>query len=71
MYLNEPRNDQDGKLVNVSVFFGCHGDSSLFQKQNMVGIFISTAICNSKLVIPETFHFTSFFSLFIYLFYNY
>lgn len=35
MYLNEPRNDQDGKLVNVSVFFGCHGDSSLFLKQNM------------------------------------
>lgn len=38
IYLNEPRNDQDGKLVNVSVFFGCHGDSSLFIKQNMVCI---------------------------------
>ncbi|GFW93032.1 hypothetical protein TNCV_4209671 [Trichonephila clavipes] len=34
MYLNEPRSDQDGKLVNVSVYLGCHGDSSLFQKQN-------------------------------------
>ncbi|CAL1287848.1 unnamed protein product [Larinioides sclopetarius] len=34
MYLNEPRNDQDGKLVNVSVYLGCHGDSSMFQKQN-------------------------------------
>lgn len=38
MYLNEPRNDHDGKLVNVSAFYGCHGDSSLFQKQNMVNM---------------------------------
>ncbi|KAG8200466.1 hypothetical protein JTE90_000546 [Oedothorax gibbosus] len=35
MYLNEPRSDQDGKLVNVSVYLGCHGDSTMFQKQNM------------------------------------
>ncbi|XP_042895687.1 neuron navigator 2 isoform X6 [Parasteatoda tepidariorum] len=35
MYLNEPRNDQDGKLINVSVYLGCHGDNSIFQKQSM------------------------------------
>ncbi|XP_054720410.1 neuron navigator 2-like isoform X2 [Uloborus diversus] len=48
MYLNEPRSDQDGKLVNVSVYLGCHGDSSLFQKQAPSEVLIGSISVSSK-----------------------
>ncbi|KFM63972.1 Neuron navigator 2, partial [Stegodyphus mimosarum] len=50
MYLNEPRSEQDGKLVNVSVYLGCHGDSSLFQRQNMTSseVLIGSISVSSK-----------------------
>lgn len=35
VFMDEFKTDQDGKLVTVSVYLGCHGDSSLFQKKTV------------------------------------
>lgn len=67
MYLNEPRNDQDGKLINVSVFFGCHGDSSLFLKQNMVCILYVIFLKIIIRYLTQNYNITNYYWLCIYL----